>query len=102
MQMDALITVRAVYAECDQSGPHIMARDFRSGSIGAVIAEDILLIADLILLAQFDQLLRQMIIERSALIGHADGNAEFGGILSRRGRAIIDGYDRDDIGMDHG
>ena len=52
MHVDALIAVRGIDAEGDQRGAHVMAGDLGGGGVGAVVAEDILLVADLVVLAE--------------------------------------------------
>ena len=74
MHMDALIAMGRVHPEGDKGGAHIGSGFYGAGRIRAVIFEDILLITNIIFLAQTDQLAIEMIIKRPGLICHGDGD----------------------------
>ena len=62
----------------------------RCRAVRAVEAEDVALVRDLELLAQLDQIARKVEIKRAAHVGHAEGHAEFAGILTRGGDSVVD------------
>src|SRR3546814_4105761 len=86
---DLLIAVAGVDAEGDERGANVRAALERRGAVGAIVAEDVALVVDVVLLAEANELARQVIIEGPDLVGHGDGGAEFGAVLPRRGGAVV-------------
>ena len=95
--MNALVAVGGVDAEGDQCGAHVVAGLQRGGAVGAVVFEDIALVGDVEFLTKLNNAARQVIVERTAHVGHADGGAELAGVLARRGGAIVDGQHLGDV-----
>ena len=103
MHVDALVAVGRVDAEGRKRGPHVVSGFQCGGGIGAIKAEDVLLVGDVLALAEFDELLGQMIVEGTRLVGHGDRNAELGRVLARRTRSVVDGQHGGDVaGQDRG
>ncbi len=75
-QMNALIAMRGIDTEGQQSRAHIMSRLNRRCGIRTVITEHILLDLNVMLSAKLVEFLRQMVIERSGLVCHGKRDAE--------------------------
>ncbi len=97
MHVDALVAVRSVDAEGDEGMAYIGASFNCARRIRPIEAENIFLIADLVGAAQFDELLRQVVVEGTGLVRHGDRDAKFVGVLSGRSRAVVDRNDGDDV-----
>src|SRR5690606_32720443 len=75
-QMNALITMRGIDTEGQQSRAHIMPCLDRRCGIGTVVTEHILLDLNVMFSAKLVKFLRQMVIERSSLVRHGERNTE--------------------------
>src|SRR5690606_38019303 len=100
--VDALVAVARVDPERDQRGADVVAGLDGRRAVAAIVAKDVALVLHAVLFAQVRELVRQMVVERAARVGHRDRDAELRAVLPRRARAVVDRHERCDVAVKHG
>src|SRR5690606_16619239 len=92
MAVRALPAVRSIETEADERGSDIVARFDCGRAVASVIAEQVALVRDVVLLAEGQHAPGQVVVEWTGHVRHGDGHPEFPRALPRRYGSVVNGH----------